>query len=67
MAKRNRVSRRCDGVLGGTFLTPGMASVPEMAASAMTDAEVLKKYIIICKLYLYIGYIKTYNFIFVIL
>lgn len=42
LAKRNRVSRRCDGVLGGTFLTPGMASVPEMAASAMTDVEVLK-------------------------
>ena len=43
LANRNRVSRRCDGVLGGTFLTPGIASVPEMAASAMTDVEVLKR------------------------
>ena len=44
LANRNKVSRRCDGVRGGTFLTPGMASVPEMAASAMTDAEVLKMF-----------------------
>ena len=46
LANRCKVSRRWAGVRGGTFLIPGMASVPEMAASAMTDVEVLKNIII---------------------